>query len=286
MATTAFGDKEGRQSPTRSVRSLAYSGRGNSELAPKPDGQETSMHRLERRADAPIRRSESTIEISPSTITRLCVRAAAVLVLMSALILALRVFTGHGRLLGFGAMFDVVKESNIPTWFSSVLLLLCSLLLWIASRSEASPTARYWRALAVIFLVMSMDETAMLHERIGGALQELFGPGIFEDLGFVVPGAAIVLITAVVFLRFVLSLPAQTRRLIILAGALYGMGACGMEAVSRGWAAQHSPALPQYALLASIEEALEFSGLLVFIHALTTHLDRHAPDLRIAIRGA
>jgi len=244
------------------------------------------MRGLESETDTPIRRSESTIEISPSTITRLCVRAAAVIVLMSALILALRVFTGHSRLLGFGAMFDVVKESNIPTWFSSVLLLLCSVLLWIVSRSEASPTSRYWRALAVIFLLMSMDETAILHERIGGALHEVFGPGVFEDLGFVLPGAAIVLITAVVFLRFVLSLPPQTRRLMILAGALYAMGACGMEAVSRGWSAQHGAAAPEYAVLATIEEALEFSGLLVFIHALTTHLDRRAPDLRIAIRGA
>src|SRR3982751_4790319 len=58
-------------------------------------------------------------------------------------------------------------ECNIPSWFSSCLLLVCALLLaLIAAAQRQRPKAWFghWLALALIFGFLSLDETAQLHE--------------------------------------------------------------------------------------------------------------------------
>lgn len=227
------------------------------------------------------------ITISPARLLRILTWAAAIVMLLNIAVLSSRVFTGHGRLLGFGSMFYVGEESNVPTWYSSSLLLLCSALLWIigsASKGANNRESPWWRMLSVVFLFMSVDETATIHERIGGLCERIFGTQFFRDFGFVLPGAILVCITVLLFLRFVFRLPPATRKLFVLAGVLYAWGASGMEGVSLGWAARNSPALPMYSFLVTIEEIFEMSGLLVFIYALTSYMARHAPGLRIGVR--
>jgi hypothetical protein len=64
-------------------------------------------------------------------------------------------------------IFDVGRENSIPTWFSTMNLLLSALLLWIIShhaRQVGEPAAWYWLALCLPLLAMSVDESARLHE--------------------------------------------------------------------------------------------------------------------------
>jgi len=229
------------------------------------------------------------IMVCPARMLRILTWATAIVMLLNVAVLSSRVLTGHGHLLGFGSMFYVGEESNVPTWYSSCLLLLCSALLWViasASKRAHDGRSRWWSVLSVVFLLMSIDETATIHERIGGLCEHVFGTHFFRDFGFVLPGAILVLITTLVFLRFVLSLPPATRKLLILAAVLYAWGASGMEAVSLGWTARHSPALPMYSFLVTIEEVFEMSGVLVFIYALTSYIARHLPGLEIGVRYA
>jgi hypothetical protein len=70
-------------------------------------------------------------------------------------------------------LFDLDGEANIPAWFSSAQLLLIALTLWTANRFRGDkplPSRRFLNLLAVGFLLLSLDETAQVHETITGVI--------------------------------------------------------------------------------------------------------------------
>ncbi len=79
----------------------------------------------------------------------------------------------HDRVFGLIALFNLGAEQNVPTWFSSLILLsaggLCALIgLDARHREETSSTP--WFGLGGIFLFLSWDEIFGIHDRIGLAM--------------------------------------------------------------------------------------------------------------------
>lgn len=71
------------------------------------------------------------------------------------------------------ALFDLDGEGNLPAWFSSFQLALIAICFWVlAARSRASqrPSRRFLRTCGGLFLLLAIDETALLHERITQSL--------------------------------------------------------------------------------------------------------------------
>lgn len=78
------------------------------------------------------------------------------------------------RLVGvepYVTLFAVTSEQNIPTWFSSGLLLVAA----VAATGVAALVPRdrrqlrlSWCVLAVVLAALSIDDAAALHERLGG----------------------------------------------------------------------------------------------------------------------
>src|SRR5687767_6104929 len=67
-------------------------------------------------------------------------------------------------------LFDVGEERSIPTWFESILFLLCSSLLAVVTVAKKQRNDRYslhWSVLSIILLLLSLDEVASIHEAIG-----------------------------------------------------------------------------------------------------------------------
>lgn len=63
------------------------------------------------------------------------------------------------------------RESNLVVWFSSAQLLLASLTALLVSLQESAFLKRLpWYLLALLLLMLSIDETAMLHESVGPRL--------------------------------------------------------------------------------------------------------------------
>ena len=63
--------------------------------------------------------------------------------------------------------FTLYHEGKIPTFYSTFALLLSSALIGIiafAKKREGAPYRLHWKAMSVIFLYLSMDEAAQLHE--------------------------------------------------------------------------------------------------------------------------
>ncbi len=184
-------------------------------------------------------------------------------------------FLGHDTVLGLVNVFQLDWEHNIPTWFSSSMLLVCGLLLGMVAftkRVEGARYAAHWSGLSIIFLYMSLDEAIMIHEKWYKPLDALLGSGDFFYQGWIIPVVLLVVAFALTYLRFLAHLPTRTRRVFIVAGFLYVVGALGMEIVSGGYMVRHGRENMTYQMLASVEEILEMLGVVVFVYALLSYL--------------
>jgi hypothetical protein len=168
------------------------------------------------------------------------------------------------------ALLSLSFEANLPTWYASGLLLGCALALaGIAAAAERSalPHVFRWRLLAAVFLYMSLDEVAMLHERLNDLLP-LHGALRFS---WILPAAAVVAALGVAYLPFLKALPARSRNRFLLAGALYVGGALVMELPLGWWAERFGEDGLGYALIDFVEEALELAGATWFLCSLLDH---------------
>ena len=181
---------------------------------------------------------------------------------------------------------NVNHEGNIPAWYSSALLLACAGVIAIIARLERARGARYarhWTGLALIFGLLSLDETAAIHEKLTIPLQEATGATGFLYFSWVIVGAGLVLVVGLIYLRFVLALPASTRRLVILAGLLYVGGALGVEAISANRWVQDGGASLAFSAIGTLEELCEMLGTVTLLYAMLGYLARTAGALRLTI---
>jgi hypothetical protein len=188
-------------------------------------------------------------------------------------------FAGHPTVFGLVDFFYVGGEKNLPTFFSVILMLMCSLLLFTVYLNEKPLTSKkhnaYWLLLALIFIFLACDEFTMLHEhldiisyRLGIKSQGLL------HFSWVLPGMLIIGVLGLFLLKFMLSLPSTTRNQFILAGTVYLAGVIGVEMIDGAYFEQHGRTFG-YTMLVALEESLEMLGLILFIHALLNYLSTH-----------
>jgi hypothetical protein len=211
----------------------------------------------------------------PAAVVRRVLVIATVLVCLVGLCAEL---TRHLLGLGDSAAVSVLSlsfEGNLPTWYASVLPLICAGLLGWISAGETRDRG-HWRALALGFVAISIDEVVGLHE--------LLSPLIDTDgalhFGWVIPAGALVLVLGLTYLGFLLRLPRETAKQFTLAGALYLTGALLLELPLGYWTERHGDDGLGYALIDWCEETLEFVGLTLFARHLLDLLGGRALRLR------
>lgn len=181
-------------------------------------------------------------------------------------------------------VFSVNREESIPTWYSTInLFLAAALLLWVAlmKRVHREPFARYWAGLAVIFLYLSMDEGAAIHEATSGPLQSAFDSTGFLEFGWLILGMPLVALFGILYFRFWLRLPRDTRMLFLVAAALYVGGGVIIESISANQYALDGGSSLTYLTIATFEELFEMLGVVVLIYALLSYSARH--DYRVSL---
>jgi hypothetical protein len=220
--------------------------------------------------------------------TALCL-AAIVIVLAVAHVggMVARYVFDHEYAFGLIDTFNLNFENNVPTFFTTFMLVACAALLAVIARHSAMTDggATYWKWLAIVFLFLAVDEDASLHELLIQPLRErlpMAGPLYFA---WVVPYGLAVLVVGLVYLKFVQSLPVRTRRLFVAAGSIYLAGALGFE-FAGGWYLSQVEASEdfRYSLLVAVEELLEMSGIVLFIYALLDHLRQRLEGAALQIR--
>ena len=221
---------------------------------------------------------------SAQRITDCLLALVMTLVMLSLLGQFAKYVLGHTMLKGFVPTFYVDNEPSAPTWYSSAALGLVGVLLALiaAARMQTSDVYRWhWATLSLLFFGLSMDEIAMIHELPIDPLREMFGWGGVLYFGWVVPGAVLVALVAIIYRKFLLSLPRRTQRLFVLAGLIFVGGAIGVEMVSGVQADQHGEENLAYALIVTLEELMEMLGVIVLIRALLEYIEEHIGGLQL-----
>ncbi|HJN15273.1 MAG TPA: hypothetical protein QGH10_07285 [Armatimonadota bacterium] len=191
----------------------------------------------------------------------------------------------HVENVPFDHLLDVIQEGNIPTYFSTVILALAALLLWVVAAGVGSDDprgARPWKALSLIFLYLSVDEASQLHE-----LSRRIPKHWLPDWGilhwpWVIIGTVGVIALILGFCRFLKQLQKDTRVGIIVAGAIFIGGALGLELVGASLISSDGPQLA-LVIEETVEEFMEMTGVILFINALLLHITRHLPPIQLRV---
>ena len=229
-----------------------------------------------------------TINAHPEKIKRALLIAAFLLTMIS-LTAQISKYVGNSENgLGLIPMMDVDRESSVPTIFSVQLLFIAALLLIIVSVLKHKKKDKYrwhWSGLAVGFLFMAFDEGASIHELLTMPIKNKMGEGLpgFLAFAWIIPAGIIVVMLAFIYFKFILALPADTRRMVIISGVLYLGGSVGMEMIGGSYAHAHSIHTLTYNLLVTFEEMLEMSGTAFLIFTIANYIKKDHGQVSIEL---
>lgn len=211
----------------------------------------------------------------PLKVTRTLLVTIGILLSLSLCSQLVKYNTGHDQVFGLVPLLYVDYEANLPTWYSSIALLAASFVLCLIALSKRFQSDQYtfhWFFLSGLFFLLSVDEVATIHECAIEPMRKLIDARGVLHYAWVIPGGLFVLAVGGLMLRFLISLPARTRNLFVIAGAVFVGGAIGVEMISAYHAFSHGEKNLLYALIITFEEAMEMLGVIIFIHASLEYL--------------
>ncbi|WP_158849978.1 hypothetical protein [Saccharothrix deserti] len=179
---------------------------------------------------------------------------------------------------------DVVEEGNLPTWWSSALLVTTALAHAVTGASARVAGSRwwpYWFVTAGVLAVLSLDDHTSLHERLDAVGRHVVA---FDSFPFywIVPGliAGAAVAGAIAVLAANVTPPVRVQLLagvsVLLVAALGGEVAQGALLVA-------AETGPLYVLTYHAEELGENIGVLLMLSAATTALTATVREGRIEL---
>jgi hypothetical protein len=238
-------------------------------------------------------RAAVDVRLRSTTIVQVFATIVAVLVLLHAAVLTARLAFGHDHLMGLAPAFSLHVEANIPTWYSAAALLACALALALiaaASRRQHARFVGHWIGLSLIFVYLSLDEVARVHEHWATVLEEplawmrtprVFG-GMFRNL-WVIPGALVSLAVGLAYVPFLRHLPARTRTAFVVAGGCFVFAAVGFEMLGNVLTSLELRDLVSFWVVVTLEELLEMASILLFLHALLRYIAESIGPVQIRV---
>ncbi len=188
----------------------------------------------------------------------------------------------------FRYRFDFDQERNIPTWMSSANLILAGLAaMAVGFRVKAlgRPRVLAWLFLAAFLIYFSMDDTAVLHEMLGGhkgslgsRLNDFFGLSSFIHYDWVIPAMVVGIPVLLMYLPFWWSLPLDTRILFVIAFVAFAGSQVGLETVIGDFVKSHGTDNMTNHVESDVEEWFKVFGWVTFTYASIRYMQKYLPD--------
>jgi hypothetical protein len=173
-------------------------------------------------------------------------------------------------------VFSLGGEKNVASWFSSFLLLVAAALLAYIANRQPGESRAHWSWLSAVFLFLSVDESAVLHERLLDLpMREWLHPTGFLDFPWVIVGWSFVAVMTIFYWRFVWDQRPQIRSLFLTSAIVFLSGALALEMVSAWYHAHAIDELVIRGALSTVQESAEIAGVIIFIYALLLHISDH-----------
>ena len=224
------------------------------------------------------------ISVSKEQINRWLWASFLVLALGNVLALGLLHFAGIEDGWGVVTLLHFDREQNLPTLFSVLLLLGAGALAARHAHTEQAPDflRRGWQVVALVLAAMAVDEFAMIHERVDAALRYYLAGHGLPYAAWPIPYVTGVLVLGVMLWRWFWRLERPLAIALVFAGSIYVTGAAGVELVTGHYLAEIDPDHRGVTdltrdLMATLEESLEITALVLLVRTLTRHLPPAPP---------
>jgi hypothetical protein len=139
----------------------------------------------------------------------------------------------HDHIYGLVPLFHFGMEQNVPTFFSTLLILINAALFicaWNAARTMGEKRW-IWLFLTIIFCFLAFDEFLGLHERLEAPTRDALNAGGLFYFAWIIPYMAAVLVLAIFVAPVIWRLGGRIRARFILSAAVYLAGAVGIEMI-------------------------------------------------------
>ena len=180
------------------------------------------------------------------------------------------------------AFINLDDEATLPNWFSTTQLFLIGAVFWRRGRQTlpfTHPSRTFWYLAAAVFVFLSLDEAAAVHEKMTHVLKQFFWvPRFNGDHGIWIPFYVTVSVVAVIATKSQLqAIWKQGRHEFILMGVgalVFLAGAVGLEIISYQYLREGAPSMWYHAEVA-LEELFEMSGASLILYGAIQY-SRHA----------
>jgi hypothetical protein len=228
-----------------------------------------------------------TLLVDPLTFSKRLLFIAVILLLLNLCGIYLKKVLQLDNYIGNAIFFffDASSEANTPTYFSSLILFIAAVILYVIYRNAPKESGKriYWQALMIIFAWLSLDETASIHEQFGKIGKTFHLTSDYLYYSWIIPYILFAILAFFFFFRFLFKLPSNTRILFIISGVIYTGAAILFELIEGRIAKNDGGNTVNYLLLCAIEEFLEMAGVIIFIYALLKYLSATTPSLFLKI---
>lgn len=232
----------------------------------------------------PMSNSSPSISLAPKKILKILLGITSLLTLLNIYALYLRFFPERYRV--YSALHELIldiyidrfsmnTEMNIPTYFSTLILLFASCLLFVIAKRKKAQKDRFrihWAGLGWILLLFSIDEFTAMHERLSKlfkAFPDFNGLFFFK---WVIPGIIFVALFALLYLLFFLHLEGKYKLLFLASAILFFGGALGFEIIGGRFANYNDTRNFSFQMIATVEEVLEMVGVSLLIYSLLDYM--------------
>ncbi|QXD23155.1 hypothetical protein F7C95_14625 [Opitutia bacterium ISCC 51] len=155
------------------------------------------------------------------------------------------------------------RSLSLKLTYVLVLLFLAHCFVIVAHKREGN-THFQWALLGIIFPFLALDEASSIHETIG-YLVFVSNIPILIYPPWVLPHSILLIFGGVIYFPFLKNLPDRFRKLFVLAGGTFVLGALGFEIIFGKLYNIYHDDYVSVAIFATVEELLEFGGLIIFI---------------------
>lgn len=200
--------------------------------------------------------------------------------------IAVNLYFDH-TLYGLTSLFDFDTERNIPTLYSSIALIVSSLLLLFISVMHKQLKLSYlpWAGLSLIFFFLAIDEISSIHELLIDPARETFDATGLLYYAWVIPYGIGLLIFIATYSRFLFKPPKETMILFITSELIFVLGAIGFELIG-GKTAEHGISTDNTMIISffyTCEETLEMLGIAIFIYTLISYIVNDLENITVKI---
>lgn len=184
------------------------------------------------------------------------------------------------------AFFDLNREQNVPTLYSTLQLAVAAGLLMLLA-IEAYPRSRQqaacWAGLGATFAFLMGDEFCEWHEHLIGPMRRMLHADGALSFAWVIPYGIAVCVFAAGYFRFWWRLAPAVRWRVAVAGVLYVGGGIGMEMVGSKLFTVYGWESVQFNIETMFEEGMEMFGVAFFIYALMLELQSRCGSLLFSL---